>query len=45
MKPCIPNSLLKLLSFCPSTGTDPEDSLRNAFAMFDKDGKGKIPEE
>ncbi|XP_078310639.1 myosin regulatory light chain A, smooth adductor muscle-like isoform X2 [Crassostrea virginica] len=26
-------------------GTDPEDSLRNAFAMFDKDGKGKLPEE
>ncbi|XP_062578357.1 myosin regulatory light chain B, smooth adductor muscle-like isoform X1 [Saccostrea cucullata] len=26
-------------------GTDPEESLKNAFAMFDKDGKGKIPEE
>ncbi|XP_056004657.1 myosin regulatory light chain A, smooth adductor muscle-like isoform X2 [Ostrea edulis] len=26
-------------------GTDPEDSLKNAFAMFDVDGKGKIPEE
>jgi Ca2+-binding EF-hand superfamily protein len=26
-------------------GTDPEDAIRNAFAMFDKDGKGTIPEE
>ncbi|XP_064600030.1 myosin regulatory light chain LC-2, mantle muscle-like isoform X2 [Liolophura sinensis] len=26
-------------------GMDPEDALRNAFAMFDKEGKGFIPEE
>lgn len=27
------------------SGTDPEDTLRNAFSMFDDDGKGHIPEE
>jgi len=26
-------------------GTDPEDAIRNAFAMFDVEGKGMIPEE
>jgi len=26
-------------------GTDPEDALRNAFAMFDSDGKGYLEEE
>jgi Ca2+-binding EF-hand superfamily protein len=27
------------------SGTDPEDTLRNAFAMFDSDNVGYIPEE
>ncbi|XP_067657313.1 myosin regulatory light chain, smooth muscle-like isoform X1 [Haliotis asinina] len=27
------------------SGTDPEDTIRNAFAMFDDAGKGKLPEE
>lgn len=27
------------------TGTDPEDTLRNAFAMFDAEHTGFIPEE
>ncbi|EDV20117.1 Myosin regulatory light polypeptide 9 [Trichoplax sp. H2] len=26
-------------------GTDPEDVIRNAFALFDEDGKGRIHEE
>ena len=26
-------------------GTDPESTLRSAFAMFDREGKGFIPEE
>ena len=26
-------------------GTDPEDTIRNAFAMFDDEGKGFLPEE
>ncbi|GFS01309.1 myosin regulatory light chain [Elysia marginata] len=27
------------------SGTDPEDTIRQAFSMFDSDGKGFIPEE
>lgn len=27
------------------SGTDPEDTIRTAFAMFDADGKGTLPEE
>lgn len=27
------------------SGTDPEDTIRQAFAMFDADGKGHIPED
>ncbi|XP_076466716.1 myosin regulatory light chain A, smooth adductor muscle-like isoform X2 [Babylonia areolata] len=27
------------------SGTDPEDAIRNAFAMFDDEGKGTLPEE
>ncbi|CAG5128100.1 unnamed protein product [Candidula unifasciata] len=27
------------------SGTDPEDTIRQAFSMFDADGKGYIPEE
>ena len=27
------------------SGTDPEDTIRNAFAMFDDEGKGFLPEE
>jgi len=27
------------------SGTDPEDTLRNAFSMFDEDGQGIIPED
>lgn len=27
------------------SGTDPEDAIRNAFAMFDDEGKGFLPEE
>ncbi|XP_041369015.1 myosin regulatory light chain A, smooth adductor muscle-like isoform X2 [Gigantopelta aegis] len=27
------------------SGTDPEDTIRNAFAMFDESGKGYLPEE
>lgn len=30
---------------CLFTGTDPEDTLRNAFAMFDAEHTGFIPEE
>jgi Ca2+-binding EF-hand superfamily protein len=28
-----------------STGTDPEETLRQAFQMFDADNTGYIPEE
>lgn len=27
------------------TGTDPENTLRDAFAMFDESGKGQLSEE
>jgi len=27
------------------SGTDPEDAIRNAFSMFDEEGKGHIPED
>jgi len=27
------------------SGTDPEDAIRNAFSMFDEEGKGFLPEE
>jgi len=27
------------------SGTDPEDTIRNAFSMFDDEGKGNLPEE
>lgn len=27
------------------SGTDPEDTIRQAFSMFDEEGKGSIPEE
>lgn len=27
------------------SGTDPEDTIRQAFKMFDNEGKGKLPEE
>ncbi|KAK7110457.1 myosin regulatory light chain LC-2, mantle muscle-like isoform X3 [Littorina saxatilis] len=27
------------------SGTDPEDTIRNAFAMFDDEGKGFLPED
>jgi Ca2+-binding EF-hand superfamily protein len=27
------------------TGTDPESTLRDAFAMFDENNKGTLPEE
>ena len=30
---------------CTFTGTDPEDTLRNAFKMFDADNCGFIAEE
>jgi len=36
---------IRVIGCCCLTGTDPEPALRDAFAMFDTEGKGKLYEE
>ena len=40
-----PNDVAESSPFLVSTGTDPEDVIKNAFGCFDEEGTGQIHED